>query len=272
MKQDNKIVLHFALVFFLYLCVLDIAILYLFHTYASLHTATHSQNLLHFLYYIVLWEMILVIVVSYVFHELFRRYKKHKQEVAEFQDILVKAVSHRIGNFLAVQKVNAELLKYKDNTRALGRIEEATGRFEKDFKQLLQIMNDFDFEERKQEDLDLQTLTKDILARFSEEKKLEITSRLQHSLFKGNSLEIQTLLFILLENALKYAGSTLHIKTGTTNGHPYFFLKNDKNPRVTKGTGIGSNIAQRLCMKNNLHLRQKESQGWYRVLVLVGSQ
>lgn len=272
MKQDRKIVFNFALVFFLYLCVLDIAILYLHHTSAQVEAQTAFDQMRHFFYYVVLWELILVIVVSYVFYELFRRYKKHKQEVSEFQDILVKAVSHRMGNFLAAQKINLELLKQKQSPRALVRIEEATLRFENDFQQLIKIMDEFDFEEPRQEFVDFKTLTENILARFTEEKKLVITCRLHMGSFKGNILEIQTLLFILLENAVKYAGSTISIRTGTSNNRPYFFLKNNKNLNVTKGTGIGSNIAHRLCFRNQLILRQKESQGWYRVLVLGNPQ
>lgn len=268
MKQDRKIVLNFALIFFLYLCVLDIAILYLHHTYAASPNAHSFERLKEFFYYIVLWELILVIVVSYVFYELFRRYKQHKQEVAEFQDILVKAVSHRMGNFLAVQKVNLELLRQKNSPRALDRIEEATQRFENDFQQLIKIMDDFSFEERKQETVDFERLTRNMLPRFSEEKNLEIKTRLQEAGFKGNILEVQTLLFILLENAVKFTGTTIIIRTGKANGRPYFFLKNDKNPKVTKGTGIGSNIASRLCSRNDLFLRQKESQGRFKVLVM----
>ncbi|MCF8104537.1 MAG: hypothetical protein K9K64_03550 [Desulfohalobiaceae bacterium] len=268
MKQDKKIVLNFALIFFLYLCVLDIAILYLHHTYATSPKPHDLDQLTQFFYYIVLWELILVIVVSYVFYELFRRYQRHKQEVSEFQDILVKAVSHRMGNFLAVQKVNVELLRQKNSPKALDRIEEATLRFENDFQQLIKIMDDFSFEERSQEPLDFKTLTENILPRFAREKKLEVKSKLQKAVFKGNILEVQTLLFILLENAVKYAGSSIIIRTGTATGRPYFFLKNDKNPRVTKGTGIGSNIASRLCSRNDLFLRQKESQGRFKVLVM----
>lgn len=268
MKQDRKIVINFVLIFFLYLCVLDIAILSLHHAYVTSPRSHGPDQLKEFFYYVLLWELILVIVVSYVFYELFRRYKRHKQEVSEFQDILVKAVSHRMGNFLAVQKVNVELLRQKNSPRALDRIEEATLRFENDFQQLLKIMDDFSFEERKKETLDFKTLTENILPRFAQEKKLEVKSKLHTAGFKGNILEVQTLLFILLENAVKYAGSRIIIRTGRANGRPYFYLKNDKNPKVTKGTGIGSNIASRLCSRNDLFLRQKENLGRFRVLVM----
>ncbi len=268
MKQDQKIVLNFALLFFLYLCVLDIAILYLHHTYCSPPGLKDLEQLKHFFYYIVLWECILVIVVSYVFYQLFKRYKRHKREVTEFQDILVEAVSHRLGNFLAVQKINLELLRGQHNPKALARIEEATSRFENDFQQLIKIMSEFDLEERKHEEIDLKTLTKDMLPRFEAVQRVRVHKSLQSGKLLGNTLEIQTLLFILLENSVKYSDSCIKIKTGTSSGRSYFFLLNDINPRVSKGSGIGQNIARRLCARNGLVLRQKERSGWYRILVL----
>ncbi len=272
MKQDQKIVFNFALLFFLYLCVLDIAILYLHHTYSHAPGLNNLQQLKHFFYYIVLWECILVIVVSYVFFLLFKRYKRHKKEVTEFQDILVEAVSHRLGNFLAVQKINLELLRGQHNPRALGRIEESTARFENDFQQLIKIMSEFDFEERKHEPVDIKTVAEDMLPRFDGVHRVRVHKRLQSGTLQGNILEIQTLLFILVENAVKYADSCIKIKTGVTNGRSYCFLLNDINPAVSIGSGIGQNIARRLCERNNLFLRSNERAGWHRILVVEGRQ
>lgn len=272
MKQDRKIVLNFALLFFLYLCILDIAILYLHHTYSRAPGLNNLEQLKHFFYYIVLWECILVIVVSYVFFLLFKRYKRHKKEVTEFQDILVEAVSHRLGNYLAVQKINLELLRGQHNPRAFGRIEESTARFENDFQQLIKIMSEFDFEERKHEPVDIKTVAEDMLPRFDGVHRVRVHTRLQSGTLQGNILEIQTLLFILLENAVKYANSCIKIKTGLTNGRSYCFLLNDINPAVSMGSGIGRNIARRLCERNNLFLRSNERAGWYRTLVVEGRQ
>ena len=268
MKQDQKIVLNFALLFFLYLCVLDIAILYLHHTYSHAPGLDEFDQLKQFFYYIVLWECLLVIAVSYIFYELFKRYKRHKKEVAEFQDILVEAVSHRLGNFLAVQKINLELLRNQHNPKALSRIETATLRFENDFQQLIKIMSEFDFEDRTHEQIDLKAITEDMLPRFDAVKRVQVQKSLKAGRLLGNSLEIQTLLFILLENAVKYANSRIRIKTGSANDQAYFFLANDINPRVSKGSGIGLNIAQRLCTRNKLTLLQKKQKGKHSVLVI----
>lgn len=64
---------------------------------------------------------------------------KNVEEGREFGRFLVKSISHKLGNFLAVQKTNLSLLQKTNSPQALGRMQRSIKRLEKDVSLILRL-------------------------------------------------------------------------------------------------------------------------------------
>lgn len=249
--------MQFALVFFLGLLLLNVAIVAVYYLSTLREWDSLREELAFFLYQLILWELILVLVVSYVFYQLLQRYLRFKEETGRFQNLLLQAVSHKLGNFLAAQRVDLQLLRETNSRRSLDRLESASSFLERDLSHILRVIRDYPFEEAEEEDLDLGHLARTVLEQLRPELEGKIKLRVQSAPVRGSRQEVETAVFLLLENAARYSGSRVYLRSGKMNGNPYLFLHNDTGEAPAKGSGVGLSIAERLAGRNNLQLRTR---------------
>ena len=267
LSSESRIVLQYALVFFLGLLLLDIVVVGLHHLSSLKDWGSTREELSFFITQLLLWELVLVLVVSYVFFQLLRRYKRHKEEAAEFQGLLLQAVSHKLGNFLATQRVDLELVRDSGSTRALARLERGTSFLERDFRHIIRVIRDYRFEEAEPEELDLSAIARRTLDQLQPELEGKLRERLQSAPMRGCRQEVETAVFLLVENASRYSDSWVYLRSGQVNGTSYLFIRNDVGGVTAKGTGVGLGLAERLGMRNGLKLQIRNKERSYSLLL-----
>lgn len=267
LSSESKIVLNYALVFLLALLLLDIVVVGLHHLSALKEWDSTYDKLSYFVTQLLLWELVLVIGVSYVFFQLLRRYKRHKEEAAEFQGLLLQAVSHKMGNFLAAQRVDLELLRDTGSFKALARLELGSSFLERDFRHIVRVIRDYRFEESESENLDLAAIGTEALEHLGSELEGKLRLRRGPAPMRGCRQEVETAVYLLLENAARYSDSSVYLRSGQVNDTAYLFIHNDVANTAAKGTGVGLSIAGRLAKRNGMGLQCKERQDRYSLLL-----
>lgn len=222
------------------------------------------QEIKEFAFLLFLWEVVLVLALTFLFYKLLWVHLKEREENRNFLEMLLLAVSHKLGNFLAAQRLNLEILKEKYSLKAVKRLEIGYSTALKDFRHILRIIKNFKTHLRKKEKINLKTLIEDILVAFKEElQKKSLKLHLVPTEIYAVKAEIETIFYILIENAVKYAQTVVFINLTPQNKTISFMIKNDINPMVPKGSGLGLNLAQRLARENKIRLSCKENQGYF---------
>ena len=266
LSSESRIVLQYGLVFLLGLLLLDIVVVGLHHLSSLKQWQSTYDELSFFVTQILRWELVLVLVVSYVFFQLLRRYKRHKEEAAEFQALMLQAISHKLGNHLAAQRVDLELVRETGSSRALERLEQKTSFLERDFGHIIRVLRDYRFEEAERERVDLVEVAREAVAQLPEIAD-KVRLRLQPAPVHACRREVETAVFLLAENAARYSAHRIAIRSGRVDGTPYLFISNDVAGEAPRGAGVGLSIAQRLGGRNGLVMRTRERGGKYSLLL-----
>ena len=211
-----------------------------------------------------LWEAALVLSLSLIFYKLLWLHLKEREENRQFLEMLLLTLSHKLGNFLAAQRVNIEILKQTQNLKAVQRLEKGYEFMEKEAKHTLQIIKNFKGHLRQRQKIDLTALIREIVSGFKEElegKFLDIS--LSPVQIYGVKTEIEMIFYILIENAVKYADKEIFMHLIFKDNKPLFIIKNDINPYISKGSGIGLKLAERLAKANKIKLTFKKENGYF---------
>jgi len=211
-----------------------------------------------------LWEAALVLSLSFIFYKLLWQHLKEREENRQFLEMLLLAISHKLGNFLAAQRVNIEILKETQSPKAVERLERGYNLMEKEFKHILRIIKNFKGQLRQRQKIDLTALINEIISGFKEElegKSLDVS--LSSVQIYGVKTEIEMIFYILIENAIKYADRKILIHLIIKDNKVLFVIKNDINPQVSKGSGIGLKLSERLAQANKIKLTFREENGYF---------
>ncbi len=253
-SSEFKLLINFALVFFLCLLLLDIAFLVIDYQMSLMVWDSWADKAGMMLFNILLWELILVTALTYLFFQLLRRYRRYKERTREYQQLLLQTVSHKLGNFLAAQRVDFELLRDTGSKKALDRLEQGRFFLERDFRNMLRIIKDSGSEEPEPEKTDLSDLVSGVLDDFTEELEPEKTM-LNPAEARCIPSEMEAVLYILFENAARYSSSEVLVRSGKSRGRPYVWIRNDIDPERVHGTGVGLSTAYRLAKRNGFILK-----------------
>jgi len=185
---------------------------------------------------------------------------KDVEEGREFGRFLVKSISHKLGNFLAVQKTNLSLLQKINSPQALYRMQRSIKRLEKDVSLILRLSE----EELKPVKVwvDFWKVLENVLSLFEEEirgKKFIFRKGKDLYLYADERV-LEDVLYNLLSNAIKYSKSFIHLRVSVGKDRVLFSVKNDFVEDAKGGMGLGLRLLERHAqrMDSELFIRIKK--------------
>lgn len=276
MNEKNRIFWKFVSILVLGTCFLTLGIAWLYYMtiVVVLPMGTVNEHLRNFWVALVCIELFFVLLISMVFMQLLERYSKHQKAVTDFFELIIEIISHKLGNFLAGQKVNIALLDSEDGSPVVDRINNAILVMEGELKELSKALDSV-----KEKALFLDQYEDDLLQFIHRERQKhkrlsglsnedEKTVKICNHGFKLNSMECAFLLSLIVENAFKYCHKRVKIRAGSLKNADYFFISNDISKKRTSGLGIGLSIASHICRKNNFRLRLKNTKNNFMAFVV----
>ncbi len=209
-----------------------------------------------------IWEGIIVISLILIMYLTIINFLKKEEENIKFLEFLVLSITHKIGNFLAIQKLNIDILKMKyPHEKAIYRIEDNYKFIEKDFKITLETIQNLKKSEDKKviniKDVVVQTIKnfEDVI------KDKNLNLNLKDCYLKISEIDAENIIFNLIENSIKYSKNKIYIKICCTSKYFYLIIKNDISEQK-KGTGIGLEIVKYILQKNNGKLYTKAKRNY----------
>ncbi len=208
-----------------------------------------------------LWEGIIVMSLILVMYLTIINFLKKEEENIRFLEFLILSITHKIGNFLAIQKINTDILKIKcPQEKAVNRIEENYRFVEKDFKLTLDTIKNLKDADKKKI-INLKDVIVQIINSFEDIiKEKNIKLKLKDCYIKMSEIDAENIFFNLIENSIKYSKKEIQIKICCTQRYFYLIIRNDISEQK-EGTGIGLEIVKYLLQRNKgkLYIKAKEN-------------
>ncbi len=218
---------------------------------------------------IFLWDVVIIFTLYIFFYFTILRYIKKETEIKSILEIFTLSISHKLGNFLSINKMNIELLKSKCKFRELERIEQSYNLLEKDFINVSSFLKNIGKTDKKRV-LNLRTLIERHLNEFQSifpDKRIILS--LRDIYVKAEEDKLSLIIFNLLENAFKYSDSFIHIKTCQNKRKVTLSIRNDISTDIKRTTGIGLEIVTKLLKDTGGVLWKKAGKDTYTVVVLI---
>jgi hypothetical protein len=211
-----------------------------------------------------LWDFVIVFSLIFVMYFTIIKYLKKEKLIKDYLEIILLTISHKLGNFLSVQKVNLEIIKEKCSINAVKRLEFAFNLIEKDFKLTLSLLKNIENFEIREEKVNVKKTIEEILKYF-DLKNIKLTLKLKDTNLKINKNDFENILYILIENAVKYSKDKIYIKVCKNNKNLIIAIKNDIG-YIKIGSGIGLELAKFLAKKNGWEFYTKSNKNFLTVL------
>lgn len=262
MKEKNKLALRFAAVItfsFLTLCAWTSFFFYLSLKQLSPGIAKPVTILYGTTLFIGGCQLIAVSFL--LFREFLLGFFEEKERTRWFHEMFLHLLSHKVGNFLLAQKINASILERNPSPEALLRIKQGLVRMEKDFRQILALIDTFSRHDIRRRPFNPAELVESVLEELGEgegpypESRFHLKKKYHLSTIRANILETRIMLLLLLENAFKYAGNRISIRVGSFRKRPYIAVINDIGPEKSAGTGMGLIFAEKLAKQMKARFR-----------------
>ncbi|WP_456384855.1 sensor histidine kinase, partial [Persephonella sp.] len=212
--------------------------------YVTLDKEYKTRKTKEFATTLLMWDAVLILSTMLLIYFTIIKYIKKEEYLRRYLEILILTITHKLGNFLSVQRINIDLIKSKCRIKAVNRLESAYSLIEKDFKFTIRTLKNLGNAEKNIKTVNLKDLVEDILHHFIENlKDRDVITRLKNIYIKIDPNDIENILFTVIENAVKFSEKRIHIKMCSDGKYVYIFIKNDVGT-VNKGAGIGLEIAE----------------------------
>ncbi len=224
-----------------------------------------KRKLRNFALNLLLWESFLVLSLGYVFYKLLWRYVKEREQNRQFLELMLLILSHRIGNFLAAQRVNIEMLKEGAGSVVLERLEGATSYMEDQFRRTVELIRRFPKAGEGVEEVDLKELLQRVLVPFEgyfKDKRLQL--ELEDVKVKAPHTDLEMMVYLLVENSARYSRGYVRISLTKEGKGARIVLENDIAFDVPRGSGLGLELARRLAERIGARVEVSEGQGRFR--------
>jgi len=209
---------------------------------------------------VLLWEFLLVLSLMLILYKIIDRMLKQEKDYRDFLELIILTISHKFGNFLAVQKGNIEILKLGHDRKALHRLEISYNYIQEDFHKILETINRFKEIPAAKEKINIRELVEKNLSLIEPSCKLIVN--LKDVSINANRQIIENVIFLLIENAVKYSKERIHIKLSKN----FLAIKNDISQQE-KGSGVGLKITEALAKKEGFKIKYQAKGESYIVLL-----
>jgi len=221
------------------------------------------EKLIHYIITLFLWEVFVMFLVLILANKLVQSTIEKEKEIKGVLEVFILAFTHKLKNFLGIQRVNIEILKINFNKKALKRLEKAYILMEKDFEILIQALKSLREFREKREEVNLKNIFEEIIKELESiypEKSILI--KLDSFKVKADKKDIKNILFVILENAFKYSEKRIFI-TDFQDKHYYTIKVYNDISFQEKGTGVGLEIAKFLARKYNWEIKKEAYENEY---------
>jgi len=205
---------------------------------------------------IITWELMLIVILSFIVYKIISFSIKKEEDIKETLEVFVLAFTHKLKNFLAIQKINIEILKARCQDVALDRLEKAYILIEKDFEILIQTLKALREFKENIEEINIKEITEEVIRELEKiypEKSIFI--KISDFKVRADRKDLKNILFVILENSFKYSKKNIFVvgreedKENKENNFDYILeVRNDIDFRE-KGSGVGLEIAKFLAKK-----------------------
>ncbi len=222
-----------------------------------------KNKLLKFLYTLLLWEFALSLTVILIVHFLLKKMLKYKHESEEFLRFVVLSLSHKLGNFIAAQKVNIEMIG--SDVDAIERLKAVVDEFECDLNLLKSVIK---FEENlKPEETNICKELEE-LKNVYEDKSVAILVECDNIRVKLNSADFKIVVDELFRNAYKYSMNFVKVKVWVDK-KVVMSIENDIKD-ISTGSGLGLKIVEYVAKRNRWFVDYKVEGNIFKVVVIFG--
>ncbi|NPA58318.1 MAG: HAMP domain-containing histidine kinase, partial [Aquificae bacterium] len=212
--------------------------------YLSLDREYKEKKIREFALILLLWDGVLILSIMLLLYFTIVKYIKKEEYLKKYLHILMLTITHKLGNFLSVQRVNIDLIKAKCNIKAVERLEKAYILIEKDFKFTINTLKNLENTEKEIKLVNLKDVIGNILSIFSENLQgKKVYADLKDIRIKADPKDVENAFFNLIENAVKFSRKNIHIKMCRRGKTAVVIIKNDVG-NSDSGAGVGIEIAR----------------------------
>ncbi len=216
-----------------------------------------------------LWEAVtLFITISFVYLLIKYFFLKEKQS-KELVRFFFMFFSHKLGNFLAMNKLNLEILRDRcSGDKVIDRLLKAHELLEQEFKSSLRYVSSMKNAEQHESLVKLDLMLSEILKKISDVYPyINLTQDIEPVSVKAVKAELESLMFILFENAFKYAAKKVRVSLQRIGSKGFRLLIVNDVGTIPSGSGLGLQLASTVVKKLGWKLERKFINGEFEVLV-----
>ena len=223
----------------------------------------------HYMTVIVIWEAVLIFMIVIGTFLIVTRLLREIEEHKKFMDLVLMSISHKFGNFIAIQKVNLGILDKNYDRKAVNRLIIANRKLERDIKTIIHLLERKEEERIQTERFDISEIFKKLFKEFSEElKRKKLTYSMKPTVVEANPLDMEDLAYNLLSNAVKHSRSKICIRICKNERNVLIAVRNDRVEEEREGMGLGMEIIKSIVSRYEGKVRIKVKR-YFTVFIIL---
>lgn len=225
--------------------------------YVSVKDEYVKDKLSSYITFMLFWEASIIVVLLMVFYYTNYRYLKRERTNRELLSLVLMALTHRLGNFLAVHRVNVELIT---QPKLQQRLKKSISILENTYNSAIETMEALRAgQEEPREYIDLSHMLLETAVLYGDMTDKSIRLQVNSGVrVRANPTYIRMLVDTLIDNAIKYSAGRVYIRLLRYKGRSILIVRNDIAERENiTGSGMGLKIAKYICEQLNFKIKIK---------------